>query len=430
MLLLLLTRLKNMRLQVKKIIEGNSKQALFYVYFLFLITGCTSIKLKTFEFPEPVDTSTKKIAYQEKKEFSINDTYFADNQFDGARLNGFEQLNDSTLQVTILPENEPINQSPHFAFRIWSKQAKPMYVKLYYPTSEHRYVPKLSKDGMQWKAIDSINYRLIDSAKNALIKLNLESKKLWVAAQELKTSTEAKSWANKIAEHKDVRFSIVGKSKLKRDLIGLDIYDGDPKERDVIVILSRQHPPEVTGYLAMQSFVDELLKDHRLQKDFLKKYRVLVYPLLNPDGVDLGHWRHNAGGIDLNRDWAYYRQEEVKTIVNSIVDIANKSKNKVILGLDFHSTQEDLYYSFSDDMHSSIYPFKDYWIHAIDDAIPNYTPDDQPFPLESPISKGWFYKQFNAESLTYEIGDETPRDFIDLKARVAAREMMKLLILR
>jgi hypothetical protein len=401
-----------------------------YLLLIFIISACSSVKLKTFDYSKPVDTSSRVINYQDKKVYNIDDVVFADNQFDGARLNGFEQLNDSTFQVTILPENEPINQSPHYAFRIWSKQVQTVYVKLNYPTSRHRYVPKLSNNGENWKPIDSTAYQLIDSAKNALLKVSIDDKKLWIAAQELKTSTEAISWSKQIATHKDVRFNIVGKSKLNRDLVGLDIYSKDPKNKDVIVVLSRQHPPEVTGYLAMQSFVEEILKDNRLQKDFRNKYRMLVFPMLNPDGVDLGHWRHNTGGIDLNRDWAYYRQDEVKTIVNNIVDVVNESKNKVILGLDFHSTQEDLYYSFSDDMHSSIYPFKDYWMDAIDNAIPNYTPDDQPFPLSSPISKGWFYKQFNAESLTYEIGDETPRDFIKLKAEVAAREMMKLLILR
>jgi len=406
----------------------NNRFIIYSVLFL-TVSACSSSKLKTFEFPEPVDTATRKINYQEKKVYTVTNV-FADNEFDAARLNDFTQLNDSTYQVTILPENEPINQSSYYAFRIWSKHPQQVYVKLYYPTASHRYIPKLSHDGNIWKPIDSTAYQLIDSAQNALLKLNISTEKLWVAAQELKTSKEAIDWSKKMAAHQNVYFKTFGKSNLKRDLISLDMYVGDPKGKDIIVVLSRQHPPEVTGYLAMQSFVDEILTDNRLAKDFRKKYRILVYPMVNPDGVDLGHWRHNAGGIDLNRDWAYFRQEEVKALVNDIVNTAKKSKAKVILGLDFHSTQHDLYYSFSDDMHSVIYPFKDYWIHAIDDAIPNYTPDDQPFPLNQPISKGWFYKQFNAESLTYEIGDETPRDFIDLKARVAAKEMMRLLILR
>ena len=79
--------------------------------------------------------------------------------------------------------------------------------------------------------------------------------------------------------------------------------------------------------------------------DFLDKYRILVYPLLNPDGVDLGHWRHNVGGIDMNRDWAYYHQPEIRKISNNIVKESKKNASQVILGLDFHSTYHDVYYT-------------------------------------------------------------------------------------
>jgi len=397
--------------------------------FSLLMIGCGTTKLKTFEFPNPKDTSNHEIEYQEKKEYNIGEI-FADNLFDGARLNDFIQLNDSTFQATILPENEPINDSPYYAFRIWSKEAQKINLQLNYPTTKHRYWPKISTDGKNWKPIDSTYFKLLDSGKNALLTLSVDKNKLWIAAQELNTSTDAKNWAKKISTHKDVRYKTVGKSKLDRDLIALDIYQNEVKNKEMIVILSRQHPPEITGYFAMQSFVDEILKSNRLSNDFRKKYRILIFPMLNPDGVDLGHWRHNTGGIDLNRDWAYYRQTEIKTIVNNIVDTANESKNKVILGLDFHSTQEDLYYTFTDDMHPSIYPFKDYWLQGIDDALPNYSPDDRPYAVGDPISKAWFFLQFNAESITYEIGDETSREFIDLKARIAAREMMKLLIFK
>lgn len=406
------------------------KQYLLFISISLFIFGCGTTKLKTHDFPNKKDTSNKPITYQEKKEYSIDDTFFADNMFDAARLNAFDKVNDSTVQVTILPENEPINDSPHFAFRIWSNDDKEVNLKLNYPVSKHRYWPKLSVDGKNWTPIDSTKFSLIDGGKNALIKLELTNKKLWVAAQEIHNSTDAKNWAKSISNHSNVRYSVIGKSKLGKDLIALDIYEGDPKGKEMIVILSRQHPPEVTGYLAMQAFVKEILENTRLSKDFRKKYRILVFPMLNPDGVDLGHWRHNTGGIDLNRDWAYYRQDEVKTVVNAIVDAANEFKNKVILGLDFHSTQQDLYYTFPDEVKPSIYPFKDYWLGAINSSIADYTPDDRPYAVGDPISKGWFYLQFNADSITYEIGDETPRDFIKLKAEVAAQEMMKLLILK
>lgn len=405
------------------------KHILLFALFSLLMMSCGSTKLKTHEFPNAFDTSNHPIKYQVKKAYFV-DGITADNEFDGARLNNFTKENDSIFVATILPENEPINPSAHYAFRVSSDKKRIINIKLNYPTATHRYWPKLSNDGKNWKPIDSTNFKLIDSAKNAMLTLAIDKNKLWIAAQELNTSTDAKNWAKNLANHKDVRFKTVGKSKLNRDLIALDIYNGEVKKKETIVILSRQHPPEVSGYMAMQAFVEEIVKDNRLANDFRKKYRVLVYPMLNPDGVDLGHWRHNSGGIDMNRDWAYYRQQEIKTIVNNIVDVTNNSKNNVILGIDFHSTQTDLYYTFTDDMHPTIYPFKDYWIKAIDDALPNYTPDDRPYAIGDPISKGWFYLQFKAESITYEIGDETPRDFIKLKAEVAAREMMKLLILK
>jgi len=46
----------------------------------------------------------------------------------------------------------------------------------------------------------------------------------------------------------------------------------------------------------------------------------------------------------------------------------------------------------------------------------------------SPVSKSWFHTQFGAVGITYEIGDSTPRDFIEEKGRTSALEMMKLLM--
>lgn len=394
------------------------------------IVSCGTGKLKTYDVIKPSDTTTKEISYQEKKTFSPDGIVFADNEFLGARLNAFEKLNDSTYQATILPENEPINQSPNYAFRIWSKSENEVYLKLNYPTSTHRYWPKLSENRLYWNPIDSTKFQLVDSVQNALLKLKVTPEKLWVSAQEIINSEDNQQWCESVSDEDLVRIEVIGKSKLGKDIIALDVYEDSPKKKDVIVVVSRQHPPEVTGYLAMQSFVDELLSDTRLSKDFIANNRIIIVPMINPDGVDLGHWRHNTGGIDLNRDWAYYRQTEVATVVNYLVDETNKHKNKVLFGIDFHSTQTDLYYTIPEDTKSVIHPFKDYWIQGIDDAFEGYTPDDQPYALEQPVSKTWFYEQFGAEAMTYEIGDETPRDFIDAKARVAAKEMMKLLILR
>ena len=66
---------------------------------------------------------------------------------------------------------------------------------------------------------------------------------------------------------------------------------------------------------------------------------------MNPDGVDLGHWRHNSGGVDLNRDWSKYHQKEIKTTVDFISKTLKASNSKLVLGLDFHSTYYDVFYT-------------------------------------------------------------------------------------
>ena len=113
-------------------------------------------------------------------------------------------------------------------------------------------------------------------------------------------------------------FNKIGKSKLKRPFMVIDINKGNSREKPVVVLITRQHPPEVTGYLAFKSYLSTILDESDLSSAFLEKFRVLAFPLMNPDGVDLGHWRHNAGGIDLNRDWSAYNQKEIKTTVDFI----------------------------------------------------------------------------------------------------------------
>ena len=178
----------------------------------------------------------------------------------------------------------------------------------------------------------------------------------------------------------------------------------------------------------MRAFVDEILADHPLANDFRQKYRLLVFPLMNPDGVDLGHWRHNAGGIDLNRDWAYYNQPENWQIANYIVRAAAENKSDVVLGLDFHSTYFDVYYT-NQEKPKHLPRFKDYWLWGIQEAL-GKTTNERPSNVGGPVSKNWFLVQFGAVGIVYEIGDNTPRDFIEKKGKVSATEMMELLIFK
>ena len=404
-------------------------QLLLFVLLLYSFYSCQTYQAKPYDFPSPVDTTTKPIALQEKKIYAFpQQEVFASNLFDGARLNNFIFIKDDLFQATISPENVPINDSPYYAFKIWSSRSKSIRLELNYTKSKHRYHPKISKDGKNWMLLDSNLVQLSIDSTNAILTLDIDSDTLWVAAQEIQNSTQVQQWCEAKAAHPNVQLSSIGKSKLGKDLWFLDIGEGATKKKDVIAILSRQHPPEVTGYFAMQAFLDEILADNPLSNAFRKKYRILVFPLMNPDGVDLGHWRHNAGGIDLNRDWAYYHQPETQQIANYIVKAVQENKSELILGFDFHSTFWDVYYT-NKEIPEHIPHFKDYWLRGIHTSLGEEI-NERPSFLGGPVSKNWFFTQFDALGITYEIGDSTPRDYIQKKGQISAIEMMELLIFK
>lgn len=405
------------------------KHFLILILVSLVILSCNSKhKLTEFEYTSKVDTSDHPINPQNKKRYVVmGDGVTADNLFDAARMNDFKRIGEDHYEVLINPENSPINMSPWYAFRIYAEEEKEVKVTLNYGEGRHRYWPKLSADRAHWTFMDSTKFEVGADSLTFTMTLAISPDTLWVSAQEIIDSNDMKAWTESLNSDY-LTNSVIGKTRLGRDLLHLDVTKGEKEDKDFFIVLSRQHPPEVTGNLAMMSYVEEILGGTELAEDFLDEYRVLIYPMLNPDGVDLGHWRHNEGGIDLNRDWAYYRQPEIRQICEDIIAKVNETGQEVVLGMDFHSTWEDIYYIYDDTVKSTIQGYSREWIEHIFNRLPEDEGVISPFAVNSPVSKNWFYSQFKAEGITYEIGDATPRDLIKKKGQVGAQEMMKLLL--
>lgn len=373
-------------------------------------------QVPVFHFEDPFDTSDTSVVFQERKVFDQDSILFTDNQFDGARINDFERLDDTTFLVTITPENEPINPSPWYAFRVWSRKPGTYYFKMNYGSFRHRYYPMISNDGDSWINLDSglVQY---DSGNFSSFKLELTKDTLWVAGQHVISSNKVAQWAVDLAREGRLKFDVIGQSKLGRRLVCLKYLN--PNSKGTVVVLSRQHPPEVTGYRAMQFFMDELLH-HELSDAFFDRYNLLIYPCINPDGVDHGHWRHSAGGVDLNRDWGEYLQTEVKQVVKDIYK--ETSTAPVILGIDFHSTYRDVFYT--NDTITSYDYVKEDWFSYMEKTINNYEVNEKSSAIKRPVSKSWFYAAFGAQGITYEVGDNTIDSLIELKGRASARGIL------
>lgn len=377
-----------------------------------------------------VSTLTRPIQYQLKKTFNLGEGIYCSNEFDGARLNGVALTGENEVTVLITPENTPINSSPWYAFKIWSDTPNNIQLKITYNEGVgHRYYPKLSKDKITWMAVDSGLY-VVDTAKIPKFcefSLSIDKDTTWVAAQELITSKDINQWSTSLAQKPFVTMSKIGNSKEARPINALHIGNADSKKK--IMVLSRQHPPEVTGWLAMKAFVERLCAEDELTQKFRNKYAVFVVPCVNPDGVDNGHWRHNAGGIDLNRDWEQFNQPETKTVRKFMQDKVAEG-GKFYFAIDFHSTFQDIYYTVAPELKGNMPGLVPKVISAMGEDIAGYKPNIKPSGKDAPRinSTKSIFHEFGAEAITYEVGDGTPRDQIKLKGELTAENLMEIIL--
>lgn len=389
---------------------------------------------------ERTDTTTRPIQRQVRMTTSFSgDGISFSNDFDGARMNSVTRTDVNSYTVSIEPENAPINMSPWYAFKVWGSKSAEISVTLVYPEfARHRYSPQVSTNGVKWKPLE--NNRITDiepgtgrfgpesRPKSVVLRLRVGRKPLWISAQELNTSKHVFGWMDVRAKKHGIRIEEIGKSAEGRPIKMMAF--GNLQSKNNVLIISRQHPPEVTGYFAMQAFVDSMLSSSRIAKEFRRDWAVFVLPLLNPDGVDNGHWRHNAGGIDLNRDWTVFNQPEGKVVSDFINRRKNETGGKFYLGIDFHSTWDDIYYPMDPKFESNMTGLMADWLDSLKAGLPGYTPNIRANARLEPaiVSRNYFLASHGMEAIVYEIGDNTTRDFIKKKSKVGADQMMRLLI--
>ena len=416
---------------------------IFFLLIFLNLTGFSQTNKPKFEgqattSTEKVDTRNHAIIPQWRGKQSFGNLTF-DNDFDGARLNGITQNNDTLYTAIIAAENYPINPSPWYAFKVTSRSPKTIWVHLTYLNAKHRYFPKISRDGKTWQVVDSTDCKLIKGpevknqsfqenalSESAYVRIHVDTKTTWIAAQELMTSPIVKNWSKELLKNTFVSSEIIGKSPQNRPFECLRIGQ-DKSEAKIMIVIGRLHPPEVTGQFALPAFVESLCMDSELARKFRKEYTVYVVPMMNPDGVDHGHWRHNAGGIDLNRDWSDFNQPETQFVRDFLRKKLNGTQRKLYFGIDFHSTWDDIFYTNIPDKPSNMDGLIKRWFSALEQAIPDYKVNARGSkPDSGVISKAFFNKEFNAEALIYEVGDNTSREFTILKSKTAAEKLMLL----
>ena len=346
--------------------------------------------------------------------------------FPSAMVSEYTRLDADQFELTIRPENAPINNSAWYAFQVVADQAKTIVVRLTYEHGTHRYHPKISHDGRNWSPLDDDAVERSKDKRQAVLRLDVDTQPLWVAAQELIGRHALESWVDRLAALPFAQRSVIGHSIEGRPIHLVQITESDDPGH--VVIIGRQHPPEITGTLGLMAFVDRLVEDDAMAAGFRQAFQLHVVSLVNPDGVDRGYWRHNVNGVDLNRDWGLFAQPETRAVRDHVLPLHQPPDERIYLWLDFHSTHQDVFYTQPDEAETVPPDFTRQWLDALDHRTPGYSVRRSSSLGTRPTSQQWAYDTFGAPAITYEFGDNTDRAQIRRVARIAAEEMMRLLV--
>ncbi len=359
--------------------------------------------------------------------FCENTGFLLDNNFSGGAFHSCTVTEEGAFRLRIRAEDKKVViPMPWYAFRLSPKRAGAVVVEMQVVKGTVRFWPKISTDGLSWQPMDKEAVTLSEDKREVRMQLSLQELPVWIAAQQLITEAYYYEWIKTLAARDDVHVRTLGRSTQGRPISVAATTGG----REAVLLLGRQHPPEVTGALAMRAFVDTVLADTALAREFRKRYTVFMVPLLNPDGVALGHWRHNTGQVDLNRDWGPFTQPETRSVARLLAQM-DRVGMQLRLMLDFHATkQTDFKLFYTQRRQDGTVPkrFATQWLRSAARRAPAFELTHRPTKSTTDTAKNYFFQRYGVPSITYETADEADPQHIAEVAPLLAEEMMRLLL--
>lgn len=112
------------------------------------------------------------------------------------------------------------------------------------------------------------------------------------------------SFAGKILHTTNLCYTLAGNPV---PLLTMTDFSSPPSTlalRPYIFLSARVHPSETNASWMIRGVLDVLTSSSPLAQELLKRVIFKIVPMLNPDGVIVGHTRTNLSGNDLNRMWS------------------------------------------------------------------------------------------------------------------------------
>lgn len=384
-----------------------------------LILGLSSL-LATSVYAQMTDRS---------EECSFDRVEFRSN-FPMGRLDGCEQHDETTYTLHIHPENTPINPSPWYAFQVINNQdeEQALEITLVSHSGPARYAPRISMNRKDWASVP-----YTQDVERMMFSVNIEPEKpIWISGQEIIDNVAYIRWLSELAQTEQQEIRVLGRGSEGRSLNAL-VHSAETDSDDWLVIIGRQHPPEITGAFALLDFTNALFSDNAVFSALRRSFNILLVPNMNPDGVHAGNWRHTPKGLDMNRDWHERTQPETQALHQVLQEI-NADGGKIRFALDFHSTRRNIYYTMPTDYvteqgHELLTPqIVEQWLRELDSAIPHDVLKQPGYNRGGGVFKQYIADEYGAHAVTYEVGDHTERAEIRDTAEKAA-ELLSVILM-
>jgi len=178
----------------------------------------------------------------------------------------------------------------------------------------------------------------------------------------------------------------------------------------VIWITARQHPAEAASSWKMESLLIWLLSEDEEAVELLKRVEFHIVPMMNPDGVVRGHYRYNAAGLDLNRQWKNEENSNAPTVkkVQNLMREQYKADRDIKCFVDLHaiSSRQKIFMYYTEDllMREEYEEEMQRFMKTFTQINPLFSDQKSEgiIPGETGIAKDWVHSEFLIPTYTFE----------------------------
>ena len=168
----------------------------------------------------------------------------------------------------------------------------------------------LTTEGDIWKRYDAV----IDGSLS-IAKITVPKGKSFLGLLPAYPFNRLTSLLTKIENRPNIQVSTIGKSRYNSPIFA--VQAGNPNKRPLAVI-TRVHPYETQGSFFIEGMLQwlsgELSSSKYNLSDFLNNHRVVILPMVNPDGVILGMQKRTHGGLNISEDCTISPEPEAVAI--------------------------------------------------------------------------------------------------------------------